>query len=313
VTVPEWKPLLDLHPCDLQASMLKKCTPANVDADAFYAHERRKHVRAVYYAMITEFDAMVGEYVSTVEAAGATDNTIFIVTSDHGDMNMEHQQFYKMVQYDASCRVPLIISSPWTTQSFVTSPTHAIDLFPTIAEMAGMTRKEMPAVIDGQSLVPFLHGNKSAGLGHTSIAVSQFHGCNIAMSWYLAMDGRYKYVVFGTGKEVPPQLFDLKNDVGEQVNLAATMPDIVKQLDAKLRAVVDYEAVSTDVADYNQLSFKAWMGRTPDWKQAMVDLRWKTPFTVNQNASIAAIENWLAAPPKVEACRDTLIWNHDEL
>ena len=51
-------------------------------------------------------------------------------------MNMEHQQFYKMVQYDASCRVPLIISSPWTTQSFVTSPTHAIDLFPTIAEMA---------------------------------------------------------------------------------------------------------------------------------------------------------------------------------
>ena len=108
--MPEWKPLLDLHPCDLQASMLKKCTPANVDADAFYAHERRKHVRAVYvacagplrrgtgaplvlfsaapaavtlqlsrrvlicnravqsrgryYAMITEFDAMVGEYVA---------------------------------------------------------------------------------------------------------------------------------------------------------------------------------------------------------------------------------------------------------
>ena len=55
--------------------------------------------------MISEFDAMVGEYVETVEAAGATGNTIFIVTSDHGDMNMEHQQFYKMVQYDASSRV----------------------------------------------------------------------------------------------------------------------------------------------------------------------------------------------------------------
>ena len=38
-------------------------------------------------------------YVSTVEAAGATDNTIFIVTSDHGDMHMERQQFYKMVPY----------------------------------------------------------------------------------------------------------------------------------------------------------------------------------------------------------------------
>ena len=61
-------------------------------------------------------------------------------------MNMEHQQFYKMVQYDVSCRVPLIISSPWTTQSFVTSPTHAIDLFPTIAEMASEKTLPFPAV-----------------------------------------------------------------------------------------------------------------------------------------------------------------------
>ena len=42
------------------------------------------------------------------------------------------------------------------------------------------------------------------------------------------MNGRYKYVVFGTGKEVPPQLFDIANDVGEHHNLASTMYVIMR-------------------------------------------------------------------------------------
>lgn len=91
------------------ASILKKCTPSNTDAAAFYSRDRRKRIRSIYYAMIAEFDGMVGRYVQTVEDA------VIIVTSDHGDMNMERQQFYKMVQYDASARVPLVIKTPWTT------------------------------------------------------------------------------------------------------------------------------------------------------------------------------------------------------
>ena len=58
--------------------------------------------------MIAEFDAMVGKYVDTVKAAGVWEQTVTIVTSDHGDMQMEHQQFYKMSAYEASTRVPLV-------------------------------------------------------------------------------------------------------------------------------------------------------------------------------------------------------------
>lgn len=53
VTVPDWEPLADLHPCDFQSSMLKKCTPANVDAADFYSLARRKRIRSIYYAMIS--------------------------------------------------------------------------------------------------------------------------------------------------------------------------------------------------------------------------------------------------------------------
>ena len=59
VEVPEWLPYDEMHPCDLQSSMLKGCTPSESDANAFFDPERRRGVRAVYYAMIAEFDAMV--------------------------------------------------------------------------------------------------------------------------------------------------------------------------------------------------------------------------------------------------------------
>lgn len=92
-----------------------------------YSSTRRRRVRSIYYAMILEFDSMVGAYIDAVEDAGVTNNTVMIVTSDHGDMNMEHQQFYKMVQYDASARVPLVIRMPPGSVPakipFVTQPT----------------------------------------------------------------------------------------------------------------------------------------------------------------------------------------------
>ena len=83
--------------------------PSDADADAFYSADRRREVRAKYYAMVAEWDAMVGEYVDTVDALGVMNETVFIVTSDHGDMQMEKQQHYKMVPYDASASVPMVI------------------------------------------------------------------------------------------------------------------------------------------------------------------------------------------------------------
>ena len=105
IELPPWAALETLHPCDLQSSMLKGCTPSTEDAAGFYNESRRLNVRRVYYSMIAEFDAMVGFYMDTVQASGEWNETVFIVTSDHGDMQMEHQQHYKMVPYEASASV----------------------------------------------------------------------------------------------------------------------------------------------------------------------------------------------------------------
>jgi arylsulfatase A-like enzyme len=158
LSVPEWQPLDQMHPCGLQSAMLKGCIPTAAEAEDFYSLKRRRNVRRVYLAMIAEFDAMVGEYVHAVDDAGLTERTIFIVTSDHGDMDMEQQQFYKMVPYEASTRVPLVISGKGIVQgrTFLQA-TSLIDLYPTLLEYG---KASVPAGhdIDGHSLVPLLSG-----------------------------------------------------------------------------------------------------------------------------------------------------------
>ena len=52
----------------------------------FYSKDHRVRIRTIYLAMVAEFDAMVGEYIDAVKDSGKFDNTVFIVTSDHGDM-----------------------------------------------------------------------------------------------------------------------------------------------------------------------------------------------------------------------------------
>ena len=90
VIAPEWIDKDKLHPEDFQSSMKKKFFgPCCAD-------DHEKTIRAHYYANVAEYDAMIGLIIDAVKQAGVLDNTWIIATSDHGDMKMEHQQFYKV-------------------------------------------------------------------------------------------------------------------------------------------------------------------------------------------------------------------------
>ena len=163
ITIPEW-PELDpggpVHPCDKQASMKKGCAlPADYPTESGPGQNTDAHKRAIragYYAMIAEYDDMVGAYVQAVEDAGMIDSTIIVCAADHGDMQMEHQQFYKMVAFEASTRVPLVIAGPGISKGIEILSLHSlVDLLPTFLDLAGA---KVPAghTVDGHSLVPLL-------------------------------------------------------------------------------------------------------------------------------------------------------------
>eukprot|EP01047_Picozoa_sp_COSAG01_P071296 COSAG01_NODE_11028_length_2024_cov_1.436364_2_plen_384_part_00 len=356
VEVPAWKPLEEMHPCDLQSSMLKGCTPVRNDSNPndFYAVGQRRKIRSIYYAMIAEFDAMVGYYMDTVKAAGVWNQTVTIVTSDHGDMQMEKQQFYKMVPYDASASVPMIIHDARPGRQnpklgpTILHPTQLIDLFPTILTLAQVPRAQWPT-LDGESLTPFmavggeqpqLSSSPQAALalttpppaGRPDFVVSQFHGDNIAMSWFLVVKENvavpgvpagqagsattYKLIVWGTAKEVPSLLFDLVADPMEDHDLIATpagrarFASIVSEMEQNLRSVVDYPAVALSVATYGKEMLKEWVAQTPDWKTEIhkKGLRWTKSWDVDSDAAFAALAEYMASPPAVVACRNATVW-----
>ena len=362
IRVPEWPPLEDLHPCDFQSSMLKGCIPNLDNATAvawIYSKKRRRNIRRIYYAMIAEFDAMVGAYMDAIRDIGEWDNTVFIVTSDHGDMQMEHQQGYKMAPYESSASVPLIIydgrrgrhsperrRSAWhnldigdDSKRIIDAPTQLIDVYPTIMELAGVSHKDYPRdALDGHSLVPLMACAKTASTfnpQHTTrilstrpdFVVSQFHGTNIAMSWFLIVRPMpcadeivggslratcdMKLVIYGTGNETEHQLFDLTRDPDEMINLSSnpSYSSVVSSLEEALRSVVDYPRVALDVASYNLDSMKNWIEVTPQWQNKIhAKLRWDDAFERDIAKSFKALEEWLHRNATVLPCRSGLVW-----
>ena len=96
--------------------------------------------RLGYYAMTSYFDHKVGELMAALEDFGLRENTIVIVTSDHGDMVGEHELWFKRTFYEWSARVPWIISAPqrYPQDKRISQIVSLVDLFPTLLDMAGL-------------------------------------------------------------------------------------------------------------------------------------------------------------------------------
>ena len=93
--------------------------------------------------------------------SGRLENTVVILTSDHGDMQGERGLWYKMSFYEGSARVPLVVSAPGRfAPSRVASPVSTMDLLPTLVDMAeDGDLSRIVGDLDGRSLVPLLAGD----------------------------------------------------------------------------------------------------------------------------------------------------------
>lgn len=187
-------------------------------------------LRATYQALITEADHNLGRIIATLKAQGRYDETLIVVTSDHGEQLGDHYLWGKIGFYDESFHIPLIIKPPksWKVRGGrqVTEFTESVDLMPTILDGLGLP---IPRQCDGHSLMPFLRGETPAtwrravhwlydfrdpvdNLPETRLGISSSE-CNLLVH----RDAEFKYVHFAA---LPPLLFDMKNDPDETRNLA---------------------------------------------------------------------------------------------
>ena len=83
-------------------------------------------------------DDQIGEMLCALEERGMLDNTYIIYSSDHGEMLGDHGLYTKSVAYEASLRVPLIVTGPGIPKNQVSDGlVELIDLNPTICDFAG--------------------------------------------------------------------------------------------------------------------------------------------------------------------------------
>ena len=133
--------------------------PAKVHVPSFFPdHEDVRGDIADYYFEVQRWDREVGEALKLLEERGELDNTIVVMTGDHG---MPFPRC-KGNLYDWGARVPLAIRWPAQVEAgrSVAAMTSLTDLAPTFLAAAGV---EAPEVMTGQSLLPWLNGPKTAG------------------------------------------------------------------------------------------------------------------------------------------------------
>jgi choline-sulfatase len=132
---------------------------AAVQADFDYVRSRLdgaqfRDVLDRYLGLITEADASIGKVFSYLESAKLMDDTVIIVTADHGDMMGDFGLLFKDRMYEASARVPFLFYHPqFQRAGRIERVASHVDLLPTFLELAGGA---VPPHLPGKSLLPFL-------------------------------------------------------------------------------------------------------------------------------------------------------------
>lgn len=179
--------------------------------------EQVYRTRRAYYAMVSYLDEKVGELLRALADLGLAEDTVTLITSDHGEMLGEHGMWFKRVFYEDSARVPMIIRglAEWGRGRRITQVASLIDLCPTFADLGRVPEAEAAQRLsDGHSLLPLLQGDEA---GWKDEAIAEYLGEGVCNAARTLRAGRYKYVHV---EAHDPQLFDLVADPGESTNIA---------------------------------------------------------------------------------------------
>jgi arylsulfatase A-like enzyme len=117
-------------------------------------HQMRE-LRAQYYGMISEVDAQLGIVVATIEERGEWDDTLVVITSDHGEQLGDHGLIEKLGFFPQSYHVVGLWRDPRSNLAgkVISQFTENVDLMPTLADALGVT---VPVQCDGRSLTPLI-------------------------------------------------------------------------------------------------------------------------------------------------------------
>ncbi|MFO7955705.1 MAG: sulfatase [Candidatus Brocadiia bacterium] len=236
----------------------------------FLSQAELKHARACYAGEVSLVDRWVGRVLEKVEDLGLLEDTVVLLTTDHGFLHGEHsiigkslirgRQMAYIPLYEEITHIPLVVHYPGVGAGSPAAVVQPMDFMPTVLDLAGA---EVPDTVHGESFAPVLRGETDV---HREFAVASPYldvwacaatvtcGKWSAILWSQpedlpgaedkAVDGFAK----GPGLEIEREdmLFDLGEDPAQQSDVAADHPDVLTDL--RRRAVKFWESIGTDEA-----------------------------------------------------------------
>ena len=248
----EWK--TDKEHCPFFLYLSHYAVHIPIDRDMrFYEKYRKKGLsekEAAYASLIEGMDKSLGDVLDWLDQNELTENTIVLFMSDNGGYatGVEWRDEPLFTQnaplrsgkgslLEGGIREPMIVRWPGVVRGHTRCDSYLIieDFFPTILEMAGIRRYRVPQTIDGHSFVSLLKGSGNPSRRRTLIwnypHVWGNRGPGIDLNCAIRK-GDWKLIYYyKTGRK---ELYNIRKDIGEEHNLAAERPDLVRRLSRQL-------------------------------------------------------------------------------
>ncbi|HEU5138586.1 MAG TPA: choline-sulfatase [Bacillales bacterium] len=208
--------------------------------------------RRAYYGMVSYFDDKVGRIIDELERLNMMEDTIIMVTSDHGEMLGEHGMWFKRTFYDGAAKIPLIIAYPdqFPAGKRVSEVVSLVDLAATIMKLADVPDCETwISEMAGDSFEKLLTGGEDNSWKDE--AYCEYYGEGPIQPMVMLRKGQYKYVYVHEHK---PLLFDLLADPEEIHNLAQNteFKPLLQEFQQRIASEIDITSIRKDIIQSQQ-------------------------------------------------------------
>lgn len=207
--------------------------------DFFKTEDDIRRAVAGYFGLCSFLDAQIGEVLDALDAAGLSESTRIVYTSDHGDSLGMRGLWGKSMLYEESAGVPLIVAGDGIPAGkVVDTPASLLDICPFIGDCVGLNIAEADRANANAVSVARLANGETPDRS----VLSEYHAMGSVSAGYAIWHGRYKYVHY---VGMAPQLFDLEADPLETDDLAGDPAHaaILIEYEGRLRALLDPDEV----------------------------------------------------------------------
>jgi len=193
--------------------------------------DEAREARHAYLASTAFVDAQIGRLLAKLKELHLDENTIILLTGDHGYQLGEHGLWAKQTLFEGATHVPLIVVAPGVKPGVCAGLAEQVDLYPTLAGLAGL---DIPKSVQGRTLEPLLQDPATKGKETVFGTMISTHTKLVGHS---VRTERFRYIEWDEGRG-GRQLYDYQNDPDELYNLAdkPQQAERIARLNARLTA-----------------------------------------------------------------------------